>query len=439
MESTHDNSEILQGTDIQCPSALASEITGNELPVITRDNPGHITFIWHNYELIVDAKRFNDKGQAELLFWHDHGDFVELLAQKTVKLLSPSETGLLIKQLKDNDDALQYLHWDWILTCITFKVVKAARQGEPIMDIWPNRDDNLTPTYLLDPILYLKHPTVIFGDYGSLKSLFALVVGYVAQLPYSDNQLGLITTKESAPCLYLDYEDDPLSFEKRWGAIQKGFGIEALMPISYKRMTSALADSVEDLQEGIADKKIKLLIIDSLGPAARGNLNDSEPAVKYHDALRKLGVTSLTLAHNSKDPLTKKRSIFGSVFFTNLARSVWECKAEVEAGENEAIISLKQAKANLSKLHPTLGYKFTFTNNRITIAKTDLGDTELSGELPLRWQIKNELGQQGPQLISELKARFPDKKATTIERTVRRMRDDQEVVHLEDNRWALAT
>ena len=99
----------------------------------------------------------------------------------------------------------------------------------------------------------------------------------------------------------------------------------------------------------------------------------------------------MTLAHCSKDQLTRKRSIFGSVFFTNLARSVWECKAEQEAGEDEAVISLKHAKANLSRLHSPLGYKFTFTNNSITIAKADLRYTGLSGELPLSVRIKDLL------------------------------------------------
>jgi hypothetical protein len=159
----------------------------------------------------------------------------------------------------------------------------------------------------------------------------------------------------------------------------------------YRRMTTTLADSVESLQQIIGDNQVKLLIIDSLGPAARGNLNDPEPAIKYHEALRKLGITSLTLAHNSKDQFTRKRTIFGSVFFTNLARSVWECKAEQETGEDEAIISLKHTKANLSRLHPPLGYRFTFTDKSITICKADLRDTGLSGELPLSVRIKGLL------------------------------------------------
>jgi len=109
----------------------------------------------------------------------------------------------------------------------------------------------------------------------------------------------------------------------------------------------------------------------------------------------------LTLAHTAKDQLTRKRTIFGSVFFTNLARSVWECKAEQEAGEDEAVISLRQMKANLSRLHSPLGYRFTFTDNSISVVKADLRDTGLSGELPLALRIKDLL-RAGAMPVKEI-------------------------------------
>lgn len=359
---------------------------------------GFINYAWSELSLRVLAERYDDNGYAELSFFRKNGAGENLLHITRANLLTTSTMNSLAKRLEKNSTDIP---WSDILTYITGKTIEIARRGEPVETIWPSKDDTLEPSYLLEPILYLNHPAVLFGDYGSLKSLFALVIGYVAQLPYPDNKLELITAKESTHCLYLDYEDDPSSFRKRWGAIQKGFGIEAPMPILYRRMTNTLADSIDSLQQIKKDKDIKLLIIDSLGPAARSNLNDSEPAIKYHEALRKLGITSLTLAHCSKDQLTRKRTIFGSVFFTNLARSVWECKAEQEAGEDEAVISLKHAKANLSRLHPPLGYKFTFTGNSIAIAKADLRGTGLSGELPLKLRVKDLL-RDGAMTVKQI-------------------------------------
>jgi len=398
-------------------------------PTVT-NGTDFVNLSWREFGVRAIAERMTGDGQAEIQFFSALAEDDSLIHTTKVNLLSTSAVTALSKTLEKRLSA----PWDGILTQLTDTVLALARRGEPVQEIWPSEDDSLQPVYLLDPLLYLNHPTVIFGDYGSLKSLIALATAYVVQLPYQDNQLGLTTMQESTLCLYLDYEDDPSSFRKRWGALGKGFGTP-LMPILYRRMTTALADSVDQLKRIIDDKEIKLLIVDSLGPAARGNLNDPEPAIKYHAALRKLGITSLTLAHTAKDQFTKKKTIFGSIFFTNLSRSVWECKAEQETGEDEAIISLKHAKANLSRLHPPLGYRFNFTDSTIKIAKTDLRDTALSGELPLSWQIKNLL-RKGSFTVNEITEQLGSS-ADTIGRTLRRMRTKNQVMKLEDDRWGL--
>lgn len=398
-------------------------------PIVTQ-GIGFINYAWPELGLRVVAERYTDDGYAELRFFSVNGSSESLLHTTRANLLATPTMNSLAKRLEKNQD----ICWDDILTFITGKTMEIARKGEPVEEIWPAEGDSLQVEYLLEPTLYRNHPTVWFGDYGSLKSLVALATAYVIQLPYHDNDLGLITANEPTLVLFLDFEDNSSSFRKRWTALERGFG-KGAMPILYRRMTTTLADSVESLQRIISDKNIGLLIIDSLGPAARGNLNDPEPAIKYHAALRQLGITSLTLAHTSKDQFTKRRTIFGSVFFTNLARSVWECKAEQETAEDEAIISLKHTKANLSRLHPPLGYRFTFTDDTIRVEKADLQDTGLSGELPLSWQIRNLL-RKGPVTAKEIAEQL-ESGLDTIGRTLRRMRTKNQVIRLEDETWGL--
>lgn len=417
-------------------NAAPDTIVGQEPPVV-KEKPGCITFIWAADRLVIDAKRYDNKGGAELTVWYDTGDQLRLVAQNEVHLLSPSSRNTLIRQLRDTSDEYAYINWHWILTCITYKVVKTARGGEPLKELWPTDEDSATLTYLLEPILYKNHPAVIFGDYGSLKSMLALIMAYVVQLPCRNNNLGLITKDEPSTCLYGDYEDEAATFQDRWGKIQRGFGVDAPMPILYQRLARPLADIIEEVQEIITDNNVKLLIIDSLGPAAGGNLNDPEPAIKYHEALRRLGITSLTLAHNSKDPLTKKRTIFGSVFFTNLARTIWECKADVEPGQNDALISLKHMKANLSRLYGTLGYRITFDDNRIAVAKADLADSSLASELPLTFQVKALL-RDGPLAAQEISEAL-DRDLTTVRVTLTRMFNHKQVCKVTGHKWALAT
>jgi hypothetical protein len=423
---------------VESSDALASEITGNDLPTITRDEPGHITLTWPNEQVIVDAQRFTDKGQAEITIWWDNPDYKMLVAQDRVDLLSPSSKRTFTGQLKNANNALQWIHWDWIVRCITWKVMDSIRKGPPVEEIWPVEGSILAPEYLVQPLLYLNHPTVIFGDYGSLKSTVALLIAFVAQLPYQNNGLGLITKDNPANTLYLDLEGDSPMFTKRWTALSRGFDIEAQMPILYRRMDTKVADSIDTIQQIVVENKIRFIIIDSLGPAVKGNLNDPEPAMDYNQALRKLGITSLTLAHNSKDPLTKQRSIFGSVFFSNLARSIWQCKVEGERqpDDDQAIISLKQIKASFSQLYGTLGYRFKYTDNTITVDRTDLKDTSLAGELPLTWQIKNLL-KGGALQASEI-AGLTDKPINTIRVTLSRMKTKKEICSLPDQKWGLA-
>jgi len=322
-----------------------------------------------------------------------------LLSKVRLNLTSARSRQDIVNQLKKAPGI--FADWPTMINQVCSEALERFRQGEPAIEIWPKAEDTLTPEYLLEPLLYKNHPTVIFGDYGSLKSLAALATAYIVQLPYHDNDLGLTTVTESTPVLYLDWEDGTSSFRRRWSALEHGFN-QGAMPILYQRMTATLSDTVDKLQRAIQEHNIGLVIVDSLGPAARGNLNDPEPAIRYHAALRQLGVSSLTLAHTAKGEFnTGNRTIFGSVFFTNLARQVYECKSEQETGESEAFISLKHKKANLSRLHLPLGFCFTFSEDAIKVETADLKNTGLSGELPLSWQIKNLL-RRGTMTIKEI-------------------------------------
>lgn len=404
-----------------------------DLPYV-KETPGLLIFNWPTYNIEARVTHFDNlRGHTDIEIWYyvkETGHEKLILPKTDLALKSVSARCALANDLKKD---LYLIPWEWIVTCIAYKCIELSQRQNPTIEIVSQPGLSLEPDYLLRPILYRGHPTVIFGDKGSTKSLLGLVVAYIVQLPLARNRLGLTTDSHTCVVLYLDYEAEELGIRKQWTAIQNGFkAIEPQnpndkipadleVPLLYKRMSTRLADSVEALRPEIADNHINLLIVDSLGPAAKGKLNDPEPAIDYHTALRSLGVTSLTIAHNSKDPLTKKRSIFGSVFFSNLARSIWECKAEQERTDNEVIISLKQTEANLSAKSATFGYKWAFSNleNRISIERTSLEGTSLSGELPLSVQIRNLL-RNGAKTLDEMVSDL-DVDRNTIKTTVYRL------------------
>lgn len=391
-------------------NAMAGEPTEEDIPYIAEE-PGLITLTFNkmsDYHVIVDITNITDKGEAELTFWGYYvpdGHKAIIYSPSIVNLHTPAGKAGLIRQLEHRGGNADFANWHWVVNCIAWAVVKRSRHDEPAKELFPSPDISLEPEYLLRPILYKNHPGVIFGDKGSMKSMMALVIAFIAQLPLADNKLGLTPAPESNPCLFLDYEDNEQTFLGRWTAIQNGFGIKAQMPIYYMHMEAPLAEMIYPVKVEVAKYKAKLLIVDSLGMAAKGNLNDPEPAIEYNKALRAIGITSLSTAHNSKDLTTKIRSIFGSVYFTNMARTIWEAKAESQSNI-EVVMSLKHTNANLSEKHGTLGFRFTFdnTNSLITVAKTDLRDTGLSNEIPLTIRMDNEVrtGAKSNKELAEL-------------------------------------
>lgn len=406
-----------------------------------------LRWCYNDLDISAYVTRITEKATAEVAFFYatvgqiqDHKETI-LLSPNRVDFLSPSQKSGLVKQLRDighTDNFLAFCDWERKVNQVALAVMNQCRQNIPAEEILASPDVPLKPDYIIEPILYKDLSNIIFGDYASLKSLTTMVLAYIAELPYIDNDLGLMPAGReiTTPCLWLDYEGQKTSFRKQWTAIQRGFSKDLQVPILYKEMTVPLADAITNVREDMAENHITMLIIDSLGPAAGGNLNDPEPAVRYHQALRTLGGTSLTLAHNSKDMNTDTKSIFGSVFFSNLARSIWQCKAEKEPMSNYAVVALKQIKASLSQIHSPVGLAFEFNEatNTISVAKTDLKDTGLAGDLPLSMRIKDFL-RPGARTIKEI-AEGLSAKDNTVRTAVHRLLKNQAVVQMGE-KWGL--
>jgi hypothetical protein len=403
---------------------------------------------WHFSDLDISAyvTRITDKANAEVAFFYasvdqiqDHKETI-LLSPNRVDFLSPSQKSSLVKQLRDighTNEFVAFCDWERKVNQVALAVMNQCRQNIPAVEVGANIEATLAANYVVEPILYRDLPNIIFGDYSSLKSITSMVLAYVAQLPYVDNELGLKPEKDVAtPILWLDYEGQRPVFEKYWTCIQRGFNADMEVPIAYKEMTVPLYDAIQEVRGEMLEHRTKMLVVDSLGPAASGNLNDPEPALRYHLALRTLGGTSLTLAHNSKDPNTDTKSIFGSVFFSNLARCIWQCKADKDATSNYATVVLKQVKASLSLLHLPVGFGFEFdeANSIIAVTKVDVKDTALAGELPISIRIK-ELLKHGPKTAKEIEIEL-EVKENTLRVELNRLKNRQVTMKMGDQ-WVL--
>jgi hypothetical protein len=326
-----------------------------------------------------------------------------------------------LKKLDGFADLLgeRWVNKDWVNILVDWRkrIIQLYREGDAIEESCPYEE--VEPVkYLVEPLIHENNPTIIFGEKGTAKSLLALFVAVAASLPWHDNPLGLFVPDKSISVLYIDYERTKHVFDWRLSLISSGHNL-GYIPMKYLRCWQPLADIIDQLEKAKYELGIGLLIVDSLAQAAGGNINEAETAIRFHSALRRLGISSLILAQTSKDPLNRNRSVYGSTHFEYYASSVWEAKKTQEEGSPELITSLSHRRYNLSEKHSPLGFKFTFIKepsqkepHAIRASRTDLITTELATELDIKDRAYNLLLRHGRMESSDIAEAIGESKAS---------------------------
>jgi hypothetical protein len=321
-------------------------------------------------------------------------------------------------------------NWNEVIETVCVWGLRLSREGEPVVRL-TEAVEIQPPQPLLQPLVVEPHPTVIFAPGGSGKSLLALAAAMAVE---RGSGFAGIEALGAGPVLYLDFESDEADLRYRAQLLRHGhpefLGAEPL----YRRCYVPLADDLHALQHHVAHSHIRLLIVDSLALAAGAELEKAESAIRVFSALRTLGVSSLIVAHVPKD--TDRPSIFGSVFFGNLARNVFELVKVQEAGENKIEVGLFHRKSNLGSLHRPIGLRFQF-GDAIRIETMDLRNQPfLAKGLSLKRRLQHALkdgAKTAQELSEELDTDYPQVRARLNEGR------GKWVCKLDQNRWGLMT
>lgn len=299
------------------------------------------------------------------------------------------------------------LDWLGMMEACALKVARAEREGQPIQALKDHALPDRTEDWVVDglPILQ-RHPMILFGDGGAAKSYLAL-------------HIAATLASRGIKTLYIDWE---FSGEDHRERLERLVGTAMPTDLQYVRCSAPLIHEAGRLQRHIALHGIQYAICDSIAFAVPGRPEEAEHAGAYFRAVRQLGIGSLHLAHTTKSLEHGEDKPFGSVFWSNGARSIWHVKRSGDdgGGENLVEVALTHKKSNTGRKLSALGLRLTFTPETTRIDRFDVSENaELAGNLPI-WQRIKALVAVRPMTIDEL-AEELNEKPGSVGKAVKRM------------------
>src|SRR5450759_935294 len=287
---------------------------------------------------------------------------------------------------------------------------------EPIQlrDVQPRRGEPMA----LKPLILSREDVVLYGDGGSAKSYLGLAasVSISAGLPI----LGIEPNQRLRVAL-LDWEADGVTHLERMQALLPDVQPADFPDLLYVPCGGVpLANQVDRLRDIIERHQIEFVMSDSVAFACDGPPEDAAVAMRFFNALKRLQVGSLLIAHVNRSGDTSKP--FGSTFFHNSPRMTWHSR-KVYEDENRVDVRLTNSKpySGGAKTKP-MGFRIEgFQDRRVAISPIGVAtdDREPVGEsTTLKARIVEVL--RGGALTYEELAERLDAPINTVRRTVAR-------------------
>jgi len=336
----------------------------------------------------------------------------ELLSGVDVGLKSDSGHTKLASSLKTLAPAIP---WKLLLQKACSLVLKRHRHGEPIVKLQPSSSAHVP--FLLNPIIYRGHQTLLYAPGGTCKSYLALWLALITC--HGVRHANVAGVRSSV--LYLDWELNQETVGGRLKALQAGHPELSSVRPYYRRCELPLHHEAHTVATFVHAHEIKLLIVDSAAMACGGELSSPDAAINLQRALRKIGCASLVLAHVAKNTQEgQEKTAYGTVFFRELARNVWELNKSEDP--NPVKLALSQPKNNFGPKHDPLGFSLTFSNEQVRIEAQDLtAEPEFQTKLPTPAQIRNFLEDGTPRTAKAI-ADGTGLKLSTVTSTLSRLK-----------------
>lgn len=379
----------------------------------------------------LQLERFSEKSDAvhaEATVTVDPGRWPELkshhLHQARINLTSTITKNQLARALHDRHDTVD---WHTIVEECAVLSIRRFRAGEPVLRIG---NDPLTATrFLLEPLIVAGQVNILYGAGGSLKSYIAILAGLMVKNAF--DHAGM--RADLGEVLYLDWEWDDQEHNRRIRMIKNGLGPEmAEIEIDYRYCARPYLSEAVEIERIIGHHTTDLAIVDSMGAATNGRINDPDQQIPLFNSLRFTKVTPLIIDHVGKD---EDRGIIGSIMKYNQGRNIWEARTSQEPGESEVTVGLYHKKANGMRLRKPFGLRFRFEDDTVHITQADLSkEGALAKNLPLTDQITTYILAERPSTSAEIALGIGAKESAVRDKLLERR--DKDFTKLGDGKWA---
>lgn len=378
-------------------------------PVVERISRTEVIVAWPSHKVGFSFSRLreSDSGlvRAELTVESTRPDCPGVLGGPTlIELLRAGpEIQRMATDLANRTDSS--IGWkDLISSAVRRALLSWRTPPEPVdfADMVPSPDGS---EYLFDGFIPKNKTTALMADQRSGKSTLAMAMSLatVAGLALPCGWKAEV----SGPVLYLDWETDEESVQGSLIEIMNGLRLRSRpRGLHYMKMNGPLMNQVTWLQSLVGRLKPVLVVVDSLGWAAGGDLNKTEVAIPTMDGLASLNTTRLVLAHYAKGHRANgesSASIYGSGFFEFACRSIWELRKESDAGSafNVGLYNRKLSRG-LEGSSMAVRLSFDGSRNSVEILPARVADSpELAAKQPLSKRI-TEILADGPMETDKL-------------------------------------
>ena len=308
------------------------------------------------------------------------------IRRRLMNLLNPDAKHISDLRKKDPE-----IPWDDLIEQMNTVVYDDYNMGIPVEDMSGGGISADTDAqWLIHPLVEEGNPTLIYGKGSSGKSWLGQTLSILVHEGLSVD--GLTVKEGPHRVLYLDWETTSSDIRKRFGMIRSGLGLEGVRNegLLYKAMTRSLAEDLEAVLEVIQDQSIDFCVLDSAGYATGGHPEDSGAAMDLFSAIRELRVSSVVISH-----VNKAGSLFGSEYFWNNPRFIFEAHKYQTEGDKKVVTGLFNRKSNNAGLLAPIVWELDFSElGTVTLSRRNPEDTGLEPLLHLRDRIINLLREQ---------------------------------------------